>query len=475
MKKISFSEKSIESLEAPDPTGKQKIYWDQDQVGFGILVSGKTTVKSIIVQATVDGKAVRVTLGTWDAYKAKSKRAKEELSQVEAELEEAKAQDDPVKKSRAHASKIKLLSQINPVEIARDEASLKRQDVRRGFNPKNHTDNMTLREALEGYCSTFPNLSERTREGYRKAINKFFPEWLDRKLTTITPNDILGRIQAIRNQVAANRQEMDESLQAKGQTPSDIFISPAGNSSANGSFRVLRTMWKYAACICPEIPKWDSENFKKKIPRVGSRERFISSDDLPKFFAEVNSKNAKGEYIIGRTSRDYILLSLFTGLRANDVLSLRWSQVELTAKIIRRSATETKGRKCLNLPMSDFVFDLLASRKARGLDGDYVFPGEKKGTHFKTPGRGLEHVWKRSGVRVNPHALRHTFLTISENCPISAIKKKALVGHAFQGDVTSSYTHIGVEDLREPAQLVTNKILEYAGVNIERKTLQVVR
>jgi hypothetical protein len=45
--------------------GKQAVYWDADLRGFGVLVSGRTTVKSFIVQRDLaGGKTRRVTIAS---------------------------------------------------------------------------------------------------------------------------------------------------------------------------------------------------------------------------------------------------------------------------------------------------------------------------------------------------------------------------------------------------------------------------
>ena len=63
MPRLKLTEKSIARLPAPDPSGKQVPYWDQDLKGFGVLVSGKTNGKSFIVQRDLpDGRTRRITI-----------------------------------------------------------------------------------------------------------------------------------------------------------------------------------------------------------------------------------------------------------------------------------------------------------------------------------------------------------------------------------------------------------------------------
>jgi hypothetical protein len=50
---IKLTKRTVEALKAPDPSGKQTLYWaeDKDRAGLGVLVSGTTAAKSWVAQA----------------------------------------------------------------------------------------------------------------------------------------------------------------------------------------------------------------------------------------------------------------------------------------------------------------------------------------------------------------------------------------------------------------------------------------
>jgi Arm domain-containing DNA-binding protein len=60
--KIKITERAIARLPAPDPSGKQKLYWDSDLKGFGVLCSGATRAKTFITQGAVNGRTRRITI-----------------------------------------------------------------------------------------------------------------------------------------------------------------------------------------------------------------------------------------------------------------------------------------------------------------------------------------------------------------------------------------------------------------------------
>jgi len=59
--------------------------------------------------------------------------------------------------------------------------------------------------------------------------------------------------------------------------------------------------------------------------------------------------------------------------------------------------TDTKNREPLTLPLTDFVFDLLQSRKAAA-DSEYVFAGDGKAGYLIEPRRQVQKVIQLSGV-----------------------------------------------------------------------------
>ena len=64
MARIHLTERSIEKLVAPDPSGRQAYYWDDILRGFGVMVSGTSKTKTFIIQCDVHGRSKRVKVGS---------------------------------------------------------------------------------------------------------------------------------------------------------------------------------------------------------------------------------------------------------------------------------------------------------------------------------------------------------------------------------------------------------------------------
>ena len=434
MPMIKLTKRAIADLPAPDPSGKQVLHWDEELKGFGVLCSGVTREKTFVVQRAVRGRTRRVTLGKITEYAAAGKT----------------------------------------IEHAREAAGHVLLDLRAGRDPKARADaDVTLREALDRYLEARPNLAASSRAGYRASVKHHFAAWLDCPLRDLTPEMIEERHREIRDEVATARKRAAERArrraERRGEAPveRDTFVAEPGAAAANTALRTLRVLWYFAAARAPELPPWPAARLRGQWFRVPRREQHVAADDLERFYAAVNATEKNGNYALGRAPRDLILLLLFTGLRRREATGLRWTDVDLAARIIRLSHKSTKSGRRLDLPMSDLVHGLLVARRALGTEGAFVFAGPGRSGHLEEPKRAFAAVARRCGVSVSPHALRATFITVAADCPISPYALKGLVNHSVGDDVTSGYVQLTTEGLRGPAQLVAERLEGYCGLAAE--------
>ena len=120
---------------------------------------------------------------------------------------------------------------------------------------------------------------------------------------------------------------------------------------------------------------------------------------------------------VNSTVADYLLLLLFTGLRKNEGLQLRWSAIDFEAKTL---CTDTKTQKNHTLPLSDYLIKLLKKRHDSAIN-DYVFPGHKAKRYLVEPRNYVNIVIEDSGIQFMLHDLRRTFITSAERLDISPI------------------------------------------------------
>jgi integrase len=86
-------------------------------------------------------------------------------------------------------------------------------------------------------------------------------------------------------------------------------------------------------------------------------------------------------------AKDYILISLLTGARKNNVLSMRWNEIDFRSKTWR--IPETKNGEPLTVPLTEQAVDILLNRKTlnslASSSNAFVFPGSGKDGHLADP------------------------------------------------------------------------------------------
>jgi excisionase family DNA binding protein len=144
--------------------------------------------------------------------------------------------------------------------------------------------------------------------------------------------------------------------------------------------------------------------------------------------------------------RAVIIGLLHTGARRNELLTLRWSEVDLNRGSIL--LIRTKGGKNRTIPVNGRLMDLLRSIEAPSKSG-YVFTGPK-GERILTIRRAFQNACRRAGLTgLRLHDLRHTFASRLVANGTDLITVKELLGH-HSVTVTERYTH-GEDERRRAA------------------------
>jgi integrase len=108
----------------------------------------------------------------------------------------------------------------------------------------------------------------------------------------------------------------------------------------------------------------------------------------------------------------FVLLGIYTGRRKEAILSLRWHQVDLDAKLINfeRTSGETTNKRRGKVRIPDRLLPHLIRAKRRGSDIGYVI--HENGKRIGDIKKGFAAACARAGLEdVSPHTLRHTAAT----------------------------------------------------------------
>ena len=182
------------------------------------------------------------------------------------------------------------------------------------------------------------------------------------------------------------------------------------------------------------------------------RERFLTEEEFRRL-GRVLGEAGNGTGVSAQAAAAIRLLML-TGCRRNEILSLRWEDVDLDAKELHLSDSKTGARA---VPLSPSAAKLLAELP-RVPGTTWVFPGNKPGAHMRNINGPWEIVRARAGIEnVRLHDLRHTFasraLALGESLPMIG----KLLGHT-QIETTARYAHLARDSVQRSADRIADSI-----------------
>ena len=410
--------KSVVDQIAP-PSEGQAFYRDAQILGFGLRVTANGT-KSFIVEKRINGRVRRITLGRYGTLTPEQARqcARQELGKI---------------------------------ALGHDTVLERRQARVKATTLKNaHDDFMKARKALKAS----------TAKDYTRIFNTVFTPWHDKPLNALTKQMMLHK-----------HRELSETR---------------GKAHANLCMRFLRAVLNFAKevyddprgqPILPENPVRVLTT-ARAWNKVGRRQTYIKAPDLHAWYTAVQALRnceltdpnlpGEGDYSMYDTVADFLELLLFTGLRRQEAITLRWQDVDLQHRTL--TIRNTKNSEPLALPLSDHLLNLFAARQA-GARNPYVFPGKDGNGYLIEPKRQMKKVAEASKVPFCAHDLRRTFIAVAESLDIPMYAIKRLVNHKMNNDVTAGYIISDVERLRAPMQRITNFLLSASNTDQASKVV----
>lgn len=175
----------------------------------------------------------------------------------------------------------------------------------------------------------------------------------------------------------------------------------------------------------------------KKFP-TQARSRFLRPDELSRFFKELTSEP--------RTNiKNFVLMSIYTGQRKSNILSMSWKDIDLTNKLWH--IPKTKNGLALDVPLIDEAVELLQRIKPKA-DSEWVFPAESKSGHYESPKAAWETLLKKLDLtNLRIHDLRRTMGSYEAMADINLPLISRTLGHqSFQS--TQIYARMNVESVR---------------------------
>lgn len=179
---------------------------------------------------------------------------------------------------------------------------------------------------------------------------------------------------------------------------------------------------------------------KPPLYREVPRTRFLSPDECGRLLARLDAEPA--------ISAKAITLMLLTAMRRSEVLNLRWSEVDLGARLVTLEDTKT-GRSVRPLPRE--AAQLLASIPRVS---EFVFPGRGATGRMVFVSRVWNRLRADLGLQdVCLHSLRHTRASqlVAAGVPLFTVSR--VLGHSTTR-MTERYAHLQPSHLVEAVDRV---------------------
>ena len=401
------------------PTGekKQKVYWDTELRGFGLVASA--TGKTFIVQKDVAGKSVRCTVGRFGTFTVDEARSD--------------ARDLLVRMSKGE----------NPNETKRQEKVL----------------GLTLQEALELKISAMKVLkaSKRTMDSYTYNLNTYLADWLDRPLLSITRAETEKKHKQIAVDIAKGKYATVTTK--KGTRYTKQRNPDSGQSTANAVMRAFSACWNRTAELYEHLPLCPT--IAVTLFPTSPKKYAITSNNISSWYQSVLM-------LPNPIRRDYLIFALFTGLRRTSAAQTRWEQIDWSDRSLHIPNPKGGERKGFYLPLSDFLINLLEARRAEHLTifgeaNPWIFPAESESGHIEDPRSALlnpDNPEELLDIKWKPHGLRRTFTTVAEGLNLSPYTLKLLLNHQLpKTDVTAGYIEHELNRLHAAMQSITDQLL----------------
>jgi len=146
-----------------------------------------------------------------------------------------------------------------------------------------------------------------------------------------------------------------------------------------------------------------------------------------------------------------VLISINTGIRKGECLSLDWSDVDLFNKLLRIQGSKCKSGKTRFIPMNDECMTVFEEWKKEHHDASIVFPS-KIGTELTTIKKSWNNVLIKARIsHFRWHDLRHTFASKLVNNGVDLYIVKELLGHSSL-EMTERYSHLAPSKKLEAVQ-----------------------
>ncbi len=383
------------------PKGQRYVVWDTLTPGLGVQIMPSGHRSFVLKHRTRDGLQRKPTLGVFG----------------------------PVTVEQARAEATRVLAQVR---LGADPAGDKRSARAAA----------TVNDAADRYMTEHARVHKKPRSADSDEVNLRLhvrPRWGTRKIASITYND-----------VSALHMSMKDTPGAANRVVA--LLSKLFNLCEAWGLRSLNSN------PCRHIKKFPEKKIHTHLSEIELARLAKVLREAEAAHARVEVGHPKGsdlEIAAHPVGVAAIRLLILTGMRRNEVLQLKWSEVDYADHVLRLEDSKT-GAKVL--PLSGPAEDLINAQR-RVPRSPWVFPGRDPAKAFVGLPKIAKQLYKRAGLgHLRPaHDFRHNFGTTATGENLSLTLIGSLLGHKSPL-TTKRYAQAADDPQRRASEIVAEKL-----------------
>jgi integrase len=313
---------------------------------------------------------------------------------------------------------------------------------------------------------TFGEFFQETYLPHAKSYKKGHTWESEERLYRLWFKPVIGDVPIRKITLEKHLKAIDWRMQ-KGQredtSPEKSKPRPLSAKSRQHALALLRQVWNYGKRSGVTSGDWPGKVMsKKERPKVNNqKDRFLTREEADMLLTELAHASTK--------LHDIALLSLHTGMRADEVFSLTWGHVNLANDTLK--LVDTKNGENRTVYLTPGGKDVLAARnetaKEHGEDGPgHLLFLDRKGNKIVAPSAAFARVVDRLGLndgitdsrqKVTFHTLRHTYASWLVEAGVDLYTVSKLLGHKSLA-MTQRYAHVGPNAQRQAVRVLTEHL-----------------
>lgn len=315
-----------------------------------------------------------------------------------------------------------------------ETASFERLTDAKTWASKTESDMKAGRHFGQSKRHTFNELADEYQEHAKDLVRLdywrtvFGPDRLD----TITP----ARIDKARRKLLS--EETQNFATPKTGDPKKDAKRPKAKRSGptvNRFLAALSVCFSYGVKTLQWLERNPCERIAKESESAG-RVRFLSDDERDRLLAACRKASNPDLYLA-------VVLSLTTGARQGEIMTLRWGQIEFNRQVITLHKTKNGERRAL--PLVGEAFTLLQERaKVRNLKDDRIFPPKPRAKKAECIDLHAPWIGARKAAGLDDfrwHDLRHTAASYLAMSGVSLVEIAKVLGHRTL-QMVARYSHL---------------------------------